>query len=150
MNASRQMLPLLAVCLLIWSIPAAAQDVVETRQQGMQLLQDSVNRLLVLESAPPAAYRPQEVAEQFYIMTEVLKSVSRLFPNSRSSRGGRASPVIWQLRRNFDRLFVEARRQADAGFVAARRMGGARPAVQAALSEIIQTCTSCHAQFLKN
>tara|TARA_R110002110_G_scaffold90197_9_gene234662 strand:+ start:2615 stop:3064 length:450 start_codon:yes stop_codon:yes gene_type:complete len=139
-----------AVCLLIWAGPAAAQSVVETRQQGMRLLQDSVNRLLVLESADPATYRPREVAEQFYIMTEVLKSVSRLFPNSRDAQGSRASPAIWQLRRAFDRLFIEAQRQSDKGFVAARRMGGARPAVKAALSEVVQTCTTCHTQFLRN
>tara|TARA_R110000787_G_scaffold16622_29_gene50983 strand:+ start:7589 stop:8038 length:450 start_codon:yes stop_codon:yes gene_type:complete len=141
---------ILAICLLVSAGTATAQSVVETRQQGMQLLQNSVNRLLVLESADPAAYRPREVAEQFYIMTEVLKSVSRLFPNSRASHGGRASPVIWQLRRNFDRLFIEAQRQSDKGFVAARRMGGARPAVKAALSEVVQTCTTCHTQFLRN
>jgi len=147
-RCTRFLIPVL--CLLIWSAPASAQTVIEIRQQGMRVLQSAVNRLLELETAPPAAYRPNDVAEQFYIVREVLPSLNQLFPNSRSARGGRASPVIWQLRRPFDRLFVEAQRRAAEGFTAARRMGGARPAVQSALKGLTQTCATCHNQFIRN
>ena len=48
---------------LALAAPARAQGVVELRQQGMQVLQQSMDMLITLESAPPAAYRPRDTPE---------------------------------------------------------------------------------------
>ncbi|MEQ9329484.1 MAG: cytochrome c [Rhodospirillales bacterium] len=135
---------------LALAAPARAQGIVELRQQGMQIMQQSMDRLIALEQAPPAAYRPREVLEMLFRINNVLPGLKRLFPNSPTARGGRASPVIWQLRTVFDGHFDEAIQHADRAMEMAKRLGTARQIMREELGGLARACNACHTQFLLN
>ena len=138
-------------CVLLTglSLPAMAADgLVATRQQGMRVLQTSMERLVLLEQAPPARYQAREVAEHIFRITQVLPSLKRLFPDTQAARGGLASPAIWQLRSAFDKIFDDAEQAAENALTGARRLGKARPLVRESLAALGRSCNSCHNSFL--
>lgn len=150
MTAHRILLPAMIAALLLSALPARAQGIVELRQEGMRVLQASMDRLILLERAPPAAYRPREVLEMLFRINNVLPGLKRLFPDSRSAQGGRASPVIWQLRTAFDRQFDDAIEHADRAMELAKRLGTARQNMREELGGLARACNACHRQFLLN
>ncbi len=134
----------LALGLSVLAPQVGYADLQEEREQNMKNVVGAVKKLAPVFKGE-AAFDGAMVAEQASIANENFIAAKAKFPEG--SAAGRALPVIWDQKADFDAIFSDA--IAASAAVAAAGQANDEAAFKEAFMKMGGTCKTCHETYRK-
>lgn len=132
-----------AACLpLLFSLPSAASDVVDQRQQAFDTIEKTIEQTEPLISASDIDWTKLE--ENSAVLASKSASLQDLFPEG-STANSKARAAIWESPEKFNTLLV----QLNSGFETMNKgaAGQDLAMVESGLKEAQTTCRNCHRSY---